>query len=647
MEICGVRIKHSFSTSDFDEITQKLKLEYTIVGFIDGHTYSNTIKNPIWVILENTQIYLLLLCCDSEHITKLCVESYSKILTFEKEINNNKKLNWNISKNGYICGSALKIGLLNIHQVIMNYYRNGNGSGDLSVDHIDRDKLNNTLSNLRITTHEEQNQNRKGIIPGTKLARQHQARELPEGILQEDMPKYVNYNVNIWDKEKNKTRDFFRIERHPLIYPKIWEGSKSTKISIQDKLEQCKKVIHGLDNGVLPTYSERELPKHIYFSVIYEKKYLVYDNRNTKHTKKMRIKDDSFDINNPEKREKQVYIFNHVIIKTYGEGESVLPEEYEYCGEPIDEKELNELLIKLPKYVCLLNEGGNTILAFNRIVDKKRFNKKARLSNNYENIEPTPELLDDIQKALIFLNKGIIKKYGKEYTVIELSEKQTEEIIEHIKEEQFSGFPMYARIQTFKNGDYLVFNKNFEKQRLNTTIKLPDNYNKNQQLYKLNKKIVELYGEIHTLNLTAYPIETIVKKIQVPENMYIVLNCKTPYLYINNNSITIIHKLPKGYDLQKEINYFHNNQSLYTPITNQSYDTYLNNYSDWKPNRISLTIKNKKFAILYKYKTEEFSHYYSMNLPDDGFNIYFYLFYMNNDIIDRYGKEYSIFYVPE
>jgi hypothetical protein len=334
-------------------------------------------------------------------------------------------------------------------------------------------------------------------------------------------------------------------------------------------------------------------------------------------------------------------------MKTYGEDESVLPEEYEYCGEPIDEKELNDLLIKLPKYVCLFNEGGNTILSFNRIVDKKRFNKKVKLSNNYENIESTPELLDDIQKGLILLNKEIIKKYGKEYAIIELSEKQTEEIIENIKEEQNAGFPMYTRIQTFKNGNYLVFNKKFEKKRLNTTIKLPDKYNKNEQLHKLNQKIIELYGEIHKLNLTAYPIETTVKKIQIPKNMYIILNCKTPYLYINNDSITIIHKLPKDYDLQNEIDYFYNNQSLYTPVIDQSYEKYLNCYSTWKPNRISFTIKNKKFAILYKYKTEEFSHYYSMNLPTDKFNIYFYLTYMNNDIIDRYGKEYSIFYVAE
>lgn len=37
MEICSVSIKPSFSTNDFDDITQKLRLKHTIIGFIDGH----------------------------------------------------------------------------------------------------------------------------------------------------------------------------------------------------------------------------------------------------------------------------------------------------------------------------------------------------------------------------------------------------------------------------------------------------------------------------------------------------------------------------------------------------------------------------------------------------------------------------------
>ena len=43
MEICGIRIQSSFSTSDFDEYTDVLEKQYNIIGFIDGHISKNKI----------------------------------------------------------------------------------------------------------------------------------------------------------------------------------------------------------------------------------------------------------------------------------------------------------------------------------------------------------------------------------------------------------------------------------------------------------------------------------------------------------------------------------------------------------------------------------------------------------------------------
>ena len=641
MEICGIPIKSTFSTNEFDEYYEVLKEQYYIIGVIDGHLKRGKINNPIWIINENSVMYLLMLCKGNDLFTKLCVESYQKILDFEKEKNNNKKIIWN--SNEYIYGNVYKTGLLNMHQVIMNHYRKG---GDLSVDHIDRNPLNNILSNLRIATRVEQNNNQKGVIPGTKRERQHQARELPEGILQEDMPKYINYNLKIWDKEKNKVRDFFRIERHPLLDPKVWEGTKSMKVSIQDKLKQIKKILQDLDNGILPKYIERDLPKHVYFTSIRGENSLVYDNRNTKHTKKMRIKDVLFDINNPEKREKQVYIFNHRIMKTYGEDENILSEDYEYFGEPIEEKEMDESQIQLPKYISLFNDRGNTILAYQRVVKKERWSKKIKLPNNYTNIEEvSPELLEDIEKILPILNIEIIKKYGKDNSIIELSKEKIEEITENIEEEKQCGFPMYARIQEFQNGEYLVFNKIIDKKRMNTTIKLPDNYNKNKELHILNEKIIKLYGKENELDLTNYPYEYVAKTLHIPNDMFIILTCKIPYIFIKNNDTIIKHILPKEYDIQKEIDIFDKNRYSYTPITNETYYLYINSYINWKPKHISLTLKNDKPVILYKNKGENFSHYLVVYFSsNENINIYKYLIEINNKIIERYGKEYSIFF---
>jgi len=638
MEICGIRIQPSFTSNDFDEYTDILEEQYNIIGFIDGHISKNKIYNPIWIIQEHKQIYLLLFCGGKDIFTKLCPEAYKRVLDFEKNINGNKKITWFSTE--YICGRTIEIGMLYIHQVITNYYRNGSGTGGLSVDHIDRDPYNNILSNLRIATSEEQNNNQKGAIPGTKRDRQFNARELPEGVRHEDMPKYMNYNVNVWDKEKNKTRDFFRIERHPLLFPKVWEGTKSMKVSIQDKLEQAKKVLQDLDNGILPVRIERDLPKHVYFTKIYEQPYLVYDNRNTKHTKQMRIKDDIFDINNHEKREKQVYIFNHLILKIYGADESVLPEEYEYCGEPIDEKELNEVCFQLPKYVCLFNEGGNTILAFHRIVNEKTLNKKMKLQNNYNLEELSIPLLEDIETVLPLLNKEIIKKYGSEYAIIEVTEEMVEKIMEEKQEDQINGFPMYVRIQSFQNGHYLVFDKTVNKNRLYTNMKLPHNYNKNRELQNFNKKIIELYGEAYKLDLTNYSYEEI-EGITIPDNMYVVLNCKSPYMFIVKNNTSIVHILPERYDLHSEINTFYG--SSYTPTKNEEWK--LND--NWKPKNISIMVKGEKPTLLYQKRCDGHKHSISISLPSAPFDIYLYLLEMNTRITSKYGKEHSIFYIPE
>ena len=236
----------------YHEYNATISNEYDVIEYVPGHYAKNGVdpyfmKNPMWKVKENDKIYLLMYC-EKNTICKLCEESYKIILNFEKTQNEGNKLTWHKHANGYILSSHKS---LFMHQIVMNCYGNGKGTKNVSVDHIDRNQLNNTLENLRIATREEQEQNSKGIAVGTKRARKHNAKPLPEGITQDMMRKYVGYYHEVIDKELNKTREFFKVEKHPKL-EKIWIGTKSNKISILEKLRLINKVVDDLEQNIYP-----------------------------------------------------------------------------------------------------------------------------------------------------------------------------------------------------------------------------------------------------------------------------------------------------------------------------------------------------------------------------------------------------------
>ena len=267
---CNVEIHHLYY--------KNIKDNYNIIGYIQGHKKdlgvdANVIKNPLWRIIENDKEYLLMYC-EKNTICKLCPESYQKILDYEQNENNGEKTTWFLNLNGYIMCSKN----IYIHQIIMNCYGNGKGTKNISVDHIDQDPLNNSLENLRIANRKEQEQNQNGIKSGTKRERKHNAIPLPEGITQDMMRKYVVYYHEWLDKEHKKHRDFFKVEKHPKL-DKIWFTSKSSKVSIQEKLEQANKVVDDLENDIYPDKNDPILPKYVSIVIMRDKQHLVYEKR--------------------------------------------------------------------------------------------------------------------------------------------------------------------------------------------------------------------------------------------------------------------------------------------------------------------------------------------------------------------------------
>lgn len=265
------------------------------VEYVPGHIktigrHSNVMKNPLWKItMDNGDTKILMQCEPNDTLCILCESSYQKIIEHEQIHNECKKMTWYKMSNGYISSSSN----LHIHQVITGCHGNGKGTTAISVDHINRDPLDNRLCNLRIATFHEQHQNAKGMIPGTKRNRKCNAKQLPHGIEQTMLRKYVVYYSEIYDKKTGKMREFFKVEKHPKLQ-KPWMSSKSCKISTLEKLEQANMVVDNLEHDIYPNDTCADdasiLPKCIYISEFRNKPHLVFDMRKDGSDKRLTLR---------------------------------------------------------------------------------------------------------------------------------------------------------------------------------------------------------------------------------------------------------------------------------------------------------------------------------------------------------------------
>jgi len=265
----------------YHEYHEEVMKKYAVIEYIQGHylTVGNdayVLKNPMWRILNDQNEEFLLMYCETNTLCILSDESYQKVIDFEKLYNNGKKLTFYKHQNGYIgCASNLYI-----HQIITDCRGNGKGTKNISVDHIDRNPLNNTMENLRIASRIDQKQNSKGISEGTKRERKSTARALPEGLTQQMMMKYVVYYNECYNKEKNLYREFFKVEKHPKL-DKHWISSKSNKISLMEKLASTNKVVTDLEKDIYPlgNTTETALPTYITLKQERNKPHLVFDKK--------------------------------------------------------------------------------------------------------------------------------------------------------------------------------------------------------------------------------------------------------------------------------------------------------------------------------------------------------------------------------
>ena len=168
-----------------------LMKDFKIIEYMGGHTqtmgvHANRLKNPMWKAIDCNGDEVILMYCEVDTICILCPKSYEIIKEFEKNENNDATITWYLTENKYICCRFN----LYIHQIIASCYGNGKGTGSISVDHKNRNPLDNRFDNLRIATRKQQEDNSSGIMPDTKRTRQKGARDLPDGITQDMLKKY-------------------------------------------------------------------------------------------------------------------------------------------------------------------------------------------------------------------------------------------------------------------------------------------------------------------------------------------------------------------------------------------------------------------------------------------------------------------------
>lgn len=289
--------------------------------------------------------------------------------------------------NGYVC-CTIKDKVYYLHQVIMNVHDEDLTSLERTVDHINCDKLDNRKENLRLVDMSTQNSNRG------KSKRRVDACELPGGLTQKDLPKYVVYRKEILDKEDGKYREFFVIDQHPKL-AKPWETTKSMKIGILEKLESAKTKLDLLNKVIdEKEYNEKtgldttiDLPVGIRLNDTNNKYQLIYDYKDTKTKERfgLRMVLKSTDL------QKELDTFIGLINEKYP---NLNFAKYQIKNIPAignnqvsPVKEVNEDAVKLtlPPNFSLYNEKGTNYFQYNKVINKVRHSMKSCIkSDNFQ-----------------------------------------------------------------------------------------------------------------------------------------------------------------------------------------------------------------------------------------------------------------------
>jgi hypothetical protein len=514
----------------------QIRKQFNVIDYQEGHykttgTHAGIMKNPIWNIIDSDGTEKLIMYCEIDTICKLCPEAYQNIRKFEEE--KKYKCTWFKSSQGYIQTHVVlfenKKTALYMHQIIMNCYGNGKGTMNVSIDHIDNDPFNNTLVNLRLATREQQEMNKTcSVVPASildtitaeerdeqdiklKRKRQENACDLPDGITQDMMPKYVTYSKRLL---KEGYSSGFVVEGHPNMNGDKWRGTTNMKIPILDKLNEAIDILKNIEKSIPNVKPERKLPLSVSIIFWRDKPHLSFDKRtdNESFNKKM-VLPENYDI------DEQLVKFNKTIVEKYGPT-MALPD-IKIVHDIADDK------YKFPDNVYLQPIAGIPTLVYQKSENKKRLNVKHKLPQNY-----------DLRTELIHFNELVVEKYGEPYSFIENINLEDNINLKNninmdVNDNLSSILPMEVNEPILKS-DYLEVNEieklKLENQNLKNKIENLEQINKELK-YKLNNM------QLRTTNFNT-PLATLGPRLQKinPETLQLVKVYESVTECMNENS---------------------------------------------------------------------------------------------------------------
>ncbi len=501
-----IKLDEKYENSFFDPPDYTILEKGSSVQIKEG-ACAGEYRNMYWKVkdYENNTYYVMHI--KDNVYTKISKRDINKVLTFNDS--NNSKINyrptWRLFQNGYVCctiSNGEKQKVYYLHQLIMDVHNEDLTDFEKTVDHINRDKLDNRRTNLRLVNMSVQNTNRD------KQERRVDACDLPQGIQQTDLPKYVVYRKEILDKEKGNFREYFYICNHPNL-DKNWETTKSQKITIGEKLKQVKLKLQEINGNITEKeyiiQSEQnkniDLPTYIRLATYHDKLYFIFEKRDDDNRLNYKMILKSVNIQN------ELNNFIDEINKKYPK---LFMEKYQIKNliklnekhvSIENEKQSTDFKLILPSNFTFFKEAnGGYQFGFSKSINGKRLCAKSKLqTSNIQNEFDT--FVDIVNKKFsqLKLNKYQIPNIPNNFSLDIQSNKKVIDSEEIINTEQVDNtnkskpvMPTNFSICSVNNVDYIQFSKVIDNNKYQYKTKI-NSYDLTKELENFIDQLNEKY----------------------------------------------------------------------------------------------------------------------------------------------------------